>query len=41
MKCCSDEFEVDTIVFNARIDVEQARFRACMLTSLQASVSKG
>ena len=38
MKFCSDEFEVDTIEFNACIDVEQARFRACMLGSLQTSV---
>ena len=38
VKFCSDAFEVDTIEFNACVDVEQARFRACMLGSLQTSV---
>ena len=38
VKFCSEEFEADTIEFNACIGVEEDRFRACMLGGLQTSV---
>jgi len=38
VKFCTDEFEVDSVEYIACVEVEQARFRACMLGNLQTSV---